>query len=877
MNLPPDPLHERIFWQRLETAQWTAWYSDRTDRDDTEGEADAVLLRQVEGLEVLSDIDVPLLRRVLDCLTTDHVEPAVRSGADLRRLLTPQVDADALRRLLQRLAGKLLRFTAAPPTGRRADVPEARPSTPPSPRLHSPTTGTLTIQLLGQGPFTAALAKALTRQPFVAALRQTALDDDLVEVEEGSDEGSVAVVIGEDCSYAAVRRCQELCLEAGRSSLYFGLDIDGVRLGPLNLPGLSPCWGCAQISLLAAVGGDAPTLCDAANNFFYLGAYELPAPRLDLAARHLIAALERLADPTRRPSLLGRLHHFSLSGRDFEPAVEHSPDCPLCRLVEPPETHGHAQPASASSALVQRVEESPTLVCSEAAEVQRVAVLGGGTAGYLCALALRRYLPHLKIALIASSRHPVIGVGEATTPLMPQFLHADLELDVDDFFATVQPTLKLGIDFHWGPQPEHCFSYPFGPLRPLESLTYDGHLRHASWRSMAMAAGKISLLADGPRLPDLGSEVAYHLDNRRLVDFLEGQARKRGVQVIDAEIVDAELGDAGRYVDTLRSRDGRALKHDLYLDCSGFQGVLINRTLRSPWVSFGNSLLTDRAWVTQRPHDGTEVPPFTRATAMSHGWCWNTPQRHADHLGYVFASAFVEPQEAADELLRLVPEATTPRLVSFTSGRRQHMRQGNVVALGNAYGFVEPLESTALHMLLRQLGWLIEGFPRRRIEAASQAALNRRSAEAWDYVHWFLALHFRFQTHYPTPFWQACRETADISLHHELVEHFQAHGPLAYDQQLHRTAPAADPLWGLAGIDQILLGQGLPCPLPKPRMGQRSWRRYMAARQRLLLHSSEHAEALDRLAASPELRRALAGSFVDRGPAMGPRRSSGRF
>ena len=728
---------------------------------------------------------------------------------------------------------------------------------PPSP---DPSPAPLRLRLLGQGPFTDALEQVLSRQPFVAALERRSWDDD--PTADGDHPPHLVVAIGEDCSRGNVRRCQERCLAAQLPSLYFSLEADSIRLGPLNLVGLAPCWACAQ----------RPPQGDASDGRF-IGAKELPGTPLDRAARHLIAALGHFADPARRPPLLGRVRHFDLGGGDFELAVDRQPECPLC-CAQAADDDSPWQPRI-SSALLQGLEERPTLSCTEEPQIRRVAVLGGGTAGYLTALALRRHLPHLDVTLIESSRHPVIGVGEATTPLMPQFLHADLALDIDDFFATVQPTLKLGIDFHWGPQASHHFSYPFGPLRPLEALTYDGHLRHASLRAMAMVAGKVSLLQDGPHLPHLGAEVAYHLDNRRLVRFLERQARQRGVEPIDAEIVDTEVHgsvEAGRWVGALRSADGRRFEHDLYIDCSGFRAALIGDAMASPWISFDGSLFTDRAWVTQRRHDGRHVPPFTRATAMPHGWCWNTPQRQADHLGYVFASAFVEPQAAADELLRHVPDAAPPRLVRFVSGRRRDMRRGNVIALGNAYGFVEPLESTALHLLLRQLGWLIGSFPRRRFEPALEAALNRRSAEAWDYVRWFLALHFRFQRHLDSPFWRACRELADVSLHRELIDHFQSHGPLSYDPHLTAAAPSADPLWGLTGIDQLLLGQGVPCPMPTPTVRPERWQAQVAACERVLASSPSHAEALERLATSPELRRALVRSFVDRGPAMGPRR-----
>jgi tryptophan halogenase len=512
--------------------------------------------------------------------------------------------------------------------------------------------------------------------------------------------------------------------------------------------------------------------------------------------------------------------------------------------------------------------------------VHHVGILGGGSAGYLAALALRRHHPELEITLIESSRVPVIGVGEATTPLMPQFLHVDLGLDIHNFFRRVEPTLKLGIHFAWGPHKEHCFNYPFGPNRVLEAMVWDGHLGQSSLQGMLMNAGAIALEhplptgglgdRDGvlPPRSYLGTEIAYHLDNRRFVSYLKEQAKAFGVHSVDAQIIEAEVDESGEEIRTLVADDGRRFSFDLYLDCSGFRSLLLGDALGSPFQSYETSLFTDRAVVASAPHGG-RVAPYTVARAMDAGWCWNTPQRQEDHHGYVFSSAFLSDEAAAKEMRRKNPGLGDTRVIRFRPGRREHFMRGNTVALGNSYGFVEPLESTALHMLIRQIGLLLQSFPLRCGERGLAATLNRRVGASWDYLRWFLALHYRFNGALDTSFWRHCRTAVDVSSHGELLTAFGERGPLSFDPVLSNSFDYPDPLWGPEGIDVILLGQGVPTRLPLPTTDQDSWRAHVLRCRRAVARSLPQAEALHHLDQSPELLESFAETFRRAGPAFG--------
>lgn len=511
---------------------------------------------------------------------------------------------------------------------------------------------------------------------------------------------------------------------------------------------------------------------------------------------------------------------------------------------------------------VDKKLRAPQLTASEPPQQPRlsVGIVGGGTAGHLAALALARR-GDLRVTLIESSAVPVIGVGEATTPLLPQFLHADLDLPIHDLFAHVRPTLKLGIRFDWG-RPGFAFNYPFGPSRLLEPAVYDGDPEAASLRSLAMSTGKV------PARP--GTAVAYHLDNRRFVGWLAEHARRAGVERIDATIADVEVDGAGedRRVTALTAEDGRRFSFDLYVDASGFRSLLLGRALGSPFVPFAPSLPTDRAVVGTAPLPG-EVPPYTRAETYPAGWCWSTPQRDEDHRGYVFCSAFETPEGAEAELRSRVPGLGEPRLVAFEAGRREHFILGNVAALGNAYGFVEPLESTALHLLVRQIGLLVRFLPWRPEERGRLALLNRKVAGFWDYLRWFLALHFRFNRRLDTPFWRACRERVDVSAWGELIDAYRERGPLSAQPTLPALFDAPDPLWGLPGIDLLLLGQGVPCAPPAPAESEGDYRRRVAAARAAVEAMPTHAELLETFDREPERLEELAAAFREVGPAFG--------
>lgn len=484
--------------------------------------------------------------------------------------------------------------------------------------------------------------------------------------------------------------------------------------------------------------------------------------------------------------------------------------------------------------------------------IRSVGVLGGGTAGYLTALALKRRFPHLEVTVVESSTIPIIGVGEATTTLMPPFLHRQLRIDIVDFYREVRPTWKLGIKFDWGLPGDYFFTYPFGQTSIDAPHFHDGHLRHQSFTSLLMAADKAPILRwDSGEVTSLLPRLkfAYHLDNAPFVNYLARHAARLGIAHLDTVITDVEASPDGERIERLRTGDGRDLRFDLYVDASGFRSRLLEKALGVPFQSYASSLLCDTAVVAPVPQNGV-IAPYTLAETMDAGWCWKIAVEGEDHRGYVFSSAFLSEEQARAEMRAKNPGMGEAWTVRFRSGRHQTFWKGNTVAVGNAYGFVEPLESTALHMVIIEIGYLIGC-----LEAAGDGPPDTAFASAgvgghWDYLRWFLALHYRFNRKLDTPFWRACRADVDIEGVAPAIEHFQRTGSLAKDDARFQSG---DPAFGYEGMKILLRGQQVEAPAAPPAITREAWGARLSQQRELVARALPQAEALALLRQRPEL------------------------
>jgi tryptophan halogenase len=244
-------------------------------------------------------------------------------------------------------------------------------------------------------------------------------------------------------------------------------------------------------------------------------------------------------------------------------------------------------------------------------------------------------------------------------------------------------------------------------------------------------------------------------------------------------------------------------------------------------LTYDSTLFTDRAITATVPNDGM-VKPYTLAETMPSGWCWNIPFEDGDHRGYVFSSAFSSVDQAIQEMRARNPQMDEPRLVKFRSGRHEHFWKGNVVALGNSYAFVEPLESTALHMLVLQLELLTTLFPMSRRDEAVKRTLNRKINARWDALRWFLGIHYKFNRRFETPFWQAANSETDISGAQERIDLFRERAPLSYRVSAFYTVYPPEFFSDDHAYDTLLMGQHVPARYVEPVEDQKTWRRTLA-------------------------------------------------
>jgi tryptophan halogenase len=448
--------------------------------------------------------------------------------------------------------------------------------------------------------------------------------------------------------------------------------------------------------------------------------------------------------------------------------------------------------------------------------IRSVGVVGGGTAGYLTALSLRRRFPAWRIEVITAPDIPAIGVGESTVFQLVDFLHGHLGIDVSEFYRAVQPTWKLGQRFYWGPAEREWFNYTFQRV-DHEVAHLDGADFRTSTLYSTLMEGRRTFLVSR-KTADGGTETvavkrgtySYQLNNQPFIRFLRERVPREGISLQDARIVEARRSADGREVEEVVTADGRTFRHDLWVDCSGFRSLLLEKTLGVPWVDFGSSLLTDRA-VTARVANGGTPFPGTRSHTAPNGWVWNIPMRNEDNLGYVYSSAFADTDHAEEWLVRKFGATLDGVEIPFRTGRHERAWEGNVVAVGNASGFVEPLQSTGLQMTtiaINRMGEVLESGSDWRDRVAGY---NREITARWDFLRWFIALHYRLNRRATTPFWKACNETLDLGPFVEIVRFFSERGPLSADGSGAREEFRSiweSGLFGPHGVDLMLLGLG---------------------------------------------------------------------
>lgn len=394
----------------------------------------------------------------------------------------------------------------------------------------------------------------------------------------------------------------------------------------------------------------------------------------------------------------------------------------------------------------------------------------------MAAALLTRFLspPHAEIVLIESDEIGAIGVGEATVPLMQQF-NGVLGIDEKDFVARTNGTFKLGIQFRdWGEVGNVHFN-GFGDYGDsIQGVSPHHHwlklhrLGDASpiedW-SMPYAAARLDRFAPSEAVHRQGDEAAfykyaYHFDAGLYARYLRGYAEPRGVARYEGRIGEVELDPATGRVAALRMEDGRRFAGDLFIDCTGFAALLIGKALGISYIDWSAFLPCDRA-VAVASARRDPITPYTRSTAQGAGWQWRIPLQHRTGNGHVYSSAFISDEAAVETLLANLdaPQAGEPRLLRFTTGRREKFWHKNVVALGLAAGFMEPLESSSIQIIQTGLARLMEYMPDMDFDPAISDEYNRVTANEYARIRDFLILHY-CRSRRPEPLWEHCRTMA---------------------------------------------------------------------------------------------------------------------
>jgi tryptophan halogenase len=447
--------------------------------------------------------------------------------------------------------------------------------------------------------------------------------------------------------------------------------------------------------------------------------------------------------------------------------------------------------------------------------ITSVVIVGGGTAGWMTAAALSKVLgDRVRLRLIESDEISTVGVGESTIPMIRRFNQV-LGIDENEFIRETQGTFKLAIEFRdWGKLGD-SYMHGFGIFgQDLATLPFYQYwlrmhkagkapdIAHYSINRMAAKANKF-MRADRTHGNSPLRDIvhAFHFDAGLYAGYLRKYSEARGVERIEGKVVDTLLRAADGHVDAVRMESGALIDGELFIDCTGFRALLIEQALNTGFDDWSHWLPCDRAWAVPCG-PGPELMPYTRATARAAGWQWRIGLQHRTGNGHVFASKFMSDDAARAILLDSLdgPALAEPRLLRFTAGKRKQVWNKNVVAVGLSSGFLEPLESTSIHLIQSTIARLINFFPDQGFSALDIAEFNRQSDFEVERIRDFLILHYHATTRDDTPFWDYCRTMAVPATLRAKIDLYRSHG---------RIVRVDNELFSEVGWLQVLQGQGI--------------------------------------------------------------------
>jgi tryptophan halogenase len=405
--------------------------------------------------------------------------------------------------------------------------------------------------------------------------------------------------------------------------------------------------------------------------------------------------------------------------------------------------------------------------------IQRIVIVGGGTAGWMTAAALAKLLnPSYSIRLIESEEIGTVGVGEATIPQIRHF-NATLGLDEDEFVRATQGSFKLGIEFVNWTRLGHSYIHAFGPVGGRDlGLVHFWHywlkqrlagqadeLGAYTFNHVAAKANKFMRSVNAPNSPLANIFYAFHFDAGLYAKYLRAYAEPRGVVRTEGKVREVALDGESGLIEAVVLEGGERVAGDLFIDCSGFRGLLIEQALKTGYEDWSQYLPCDRALAVPCA-SSADFTPYTRSTARTAGWQWRIPLQHRTGNGYVYCSDYISDDEAAATLLANLDgkALAEPRPLRFVTGKRRKFWNRNCVAIGLASGFMEPLESTSIHFIQSSIAKLVAFFPRGGLSQVEIDEYNRQVQFEFERSRDFLVLHYKANERSDAPFWVRCRE-----------------------------------------------------------------------------------------------------------------------
>ncbi|MCZ4253341.1 tryptophan halogenase family protein [Pseudoalteromonas shioyasakiensis] len=450
----------------------------------------------------------------------------------------------------------------------------------------------------------------------------------------------------------------------------------------------------------------------------------------------------------------------------------------------------------------------------ETKKITKVVIAGGGTAGWITAALLNKVLGKvIDITLVESAEIGTVGVGEAS---IPPILHLNGALGISEkeFIKATGATIKLGIEFeNWRSQGYsymHAFGeigkdFPFCEFYHFWLKANQANNAPDFWdfslNYQAAKAHKFAHLKHIPNTQLAGLHYAYHFDATRYGEFLKELAQSRGVKRIEGKIESVNQCHESGYIRSLLLKNGEQIDGDLFIDCTGLRALLIEQTLNTGFEDWSHWLPCDSAIAVQS-ESASDAIPYTRSIARDSGWQWQIPLQHRVGNGLVYSSRFLSDEAAKQQLLENLPAKplTEPRVIKFKTGRRLKQWHKNVVSVGLSSGFLEPLESTSIHLIQSAAIRLIKFFPHQGIKQSLVDEFNQQSKTEFERIRDFIILHYKITERDDSAFWRSCKGMDIPSSLKKKIELFKTSGKLIRED---------DELFAEVAWQQVMIGQGL--------------------------------------------------------------------